>query len=263
MDLNQIYNEDCLETMDRLSGGAIDMTITSPPYDGLRTYGGYSFEFESIAQELYRVTKTGGVVVWIVNDSTIKGSETGTSFRQALFFKDVGFRLHDTMIWYKPNPIPGDPRQPRYTSSFEYMFILAKGRPITGNLLREKCKRAGACETHSNPSQRKANGAVKTYRVLKRANVSTQQTKIRHNVWTQPPNAAKYLGHPAVYPLQLIKDHIATWSNPGDLVYDPFMGSGTTAVAAWNLGRSYLGSEICAEYVDICKQRLAEVQADT
>ena len=101
MKLNTIFNEDCLNTMRAMPDGVIDLVITSPPYDDLRNYKGYSFDFESIAKELFRVVKEGGVVVWVVGDATVDGSETGTSFRQALFFKEVGFNLHDTMIYMK------------------------------------------------------------------------------------------------------------------------------------------------------------------
>ena len=99
MELNKIYNEDCLVTMSRMPDNFIDLTVTSPPYDGLRDYNGYSFPFEDIAKELFRTTKEGGIVVWIVNDATINGSETLTSFKQAIYFNEVGFNVHDTMIW--------------------------------------------------------------------------------------------------------------------------------------------------------------------
>ena len=129
MELNKIYNEDCLEGMKKLQDEVIDLTVTSPPYDKLRKYKGYSFNFEEIANELYRVTKKGGVVVWVVNDSTVKGSETGNSFKQALYFKEIGFNLHDTMIFAKNNPVPLTHN--RYEQQFEYMFILSKGKPKT------------------------------------------------------------------------------------------------------------------------------------
>jgi DNA modification methylase len=126
MEINKIYNENCLETMAKMPDNFIDLTVTSPPYDDLRTYNGYCFDFENVAKQLFRVTKIGGVLVWVVNDKTQKGSETGTSFRQALFFMDCGFRLHDTMIWEKKNPIPNDPRQNRYIQATEYMFVFSK-----------------------------------------------------------------------------------------------------------------------------------------
>ena len=135
MELNKIYNEDCIEGMKKLESEIIDLTITSPPYDNLRKYNGYSFDFENIAKELYRTTKKGGVAAWVVNDSTVKGSETGTSFKQALFFKEIGFNLHDTMIFAKNNPVPLTHN--RYEQQFEYMFILSKGKPKTFNGLKK------------------------------------------------------------------------------------------------------------------------------
>ena len=125
MEINKIYNENCLETMAKMPDNFIDLTVTSPPYDNLRTYKGYSFDFENVAKELYRITKIGGVVVWIVGDATIKGSETGTSFRQALFFKEIGFNLHDTMIYQKSVPPMNDKR---YQHNFEYMFVFVKDK---------------------------------------------------------------------------------------------------------------------------------------
>src|SRR5574343_288449 len=142
MEINKIYTENCLETMARMPDGFIDLTVTSPPYDNLRTYNGYEFDFEPIARELYRVTKKGGVVVWVVGDATVNGSETGTSFRQALYFKEIGFNLHDTMIWNKNNTTP-QIKTKRYTQSFEYMFILSKGKTKTCNYILQDCLHIG------------------------------------------------------------------------------------------------------------------------
>ena len=141
MEVNKIYNENCLDTMARMPNGFVDLTVTSPPYDNLRTYNGYSFDFEAVAKELYRVTKQGGVVVWVVGDATIKGSESGTSFRQALFFKEIGFNLHDTMIYAKNNPIPLNHN--RYEQQFEYMFVFSKGKPNTFNAIKVRTKTGG------------------------------------------------------------------------------------------------------------------------
>ena len=134
MELNKIYNESNLETMARMPDGFIDLTVTSPPYDNLREYKGFSFPFENIAKELYRVTKDGGVLVWVVADSVIDGSESGTSFKQALYFKEQGFNLHDTMI-YQKNSYPFPPTN-RYYQQFEYMFVFSKKKPNTANLLK-------------------------------------------------------------------------------------------------------------------------------
>ena len=164
IELNKNYNENCLDTMTRMEDNFIDLTVTSPPYDDLRTYNGYSFDFESIAKELYRVTKEGGVVVWIVNDKTHKGSESGTGFKQALFFIECGFNLHDTMIWKKKNPIPNDPRQKRYIQGFEFMYIFSKGKPNKCNYIEEPCLMAGI--DAGTGTARKPNGEIRTDRSI-------------------------------------------------------------------------------------------------
>ena len=138
MEINKIYNENCLDTMARMEDNFIDLTVTSPPYDNLREYNGYSFDFENIAKELYRVTKVGGVVVWIVGDATKNGNEYGTSFKQALFFKECGFNLHDTMIYRKLNYLPITTN--RYEPQFEYMFILSKSKLKTFNPIKKQIK---------------------------------------------------------------------------------------------------------------------------
>jgi site-specific DNA-methyltransferase (adenine-specific) len=246
--MNIIYNEDCLDTMKRMPDNFIDLTITSPPYDDLRIYNGYSFDFQSVAFDLFRVTKQGGVVVWIVGDSTIKGSESGTSFRQALGLKEVGFNLHDTMIWRKTNPMPKF-KHKRYFDVFEYMFILSKGQPKTFNPLLQPNKRAG--ELYDYTAKLKTTGKV---RIKKTFNINDERYK--DNIW-ECAVAKNETDHPAVFPESLIADHITSWSNEGDIVYDPFMGSGTTALAARSLGRTYIGSEISQEYCLIAEGRLS------
>ncbi len=248
MAMNIIYNEDCLDTMKRMPDNFIDLTITSPPYDDLRIYNGYSFDFQSVAFDLFRVTKQGGVVVWIVGDSTIKGSESGTSFRQALGLKEVGFNLHDTMIWRKTNPMPKF-KHKRYFDVFEYMFILSKGQPKTFNPLLQPNKRAG--ELYDYTAKLKTTGKV---RIKKTFNINDERYK--DNIW-ECAVAKNETDHPAVFPESLIADHITSWSNEGDIVYDPFMGSGTTALAARSLGRTYIGSEISQEYCLIAEGRLS------
>ena len=248
---NKIFNEDCLETMKRMPDNFIDLTVTSPPYDNLREYNGYSFDFESVARELFRVTKVGGVVVWVVGDATINGSETGTSFRQALFFKEIGFNLHDTMIYRKKNPIPLTHN--RYEQEFEYTFVFSKGKPKTFNPLLEKCVTNGSY-THLRKT-----GRVKEAATRNRDEITiTKQTKQRGNIWEYVVGSVKgETGtHPAPFPEKLARDHIYSWSNEGDLVYDPFMGSGTTAKMAHLLKRNWIGSEISKEYVEIANKRL-------
>lgn len=256
IDLNTIYNENNLETMSRMPDDFLDLTVTSPPYDNLREYNGYSFDFETVAKELFRVTKQGGVVVWVVGDATINGSETGTSFRQALFFKGCGFNLHDTMIYKKTG---GGARGSIYAywQNFEYMFVFSKGRPKAINLITDKINvKAGSRDSGVNG--RNADGTKRYKKVGFVAPISK-----RENVWVIPAGnntADDKTEHPAVFPESLANDHIISWSNEGDLVYDPFMGSGTTAKMAILNGRKYIGSEISSDYCAIAEHRISKAQ---
>ena len=255
MEVNKIYNENCLDTMARMPDGFIDLTVTSPPYDNLRTYNGYSFDFESIAKELFRVTKTGGVVVWIVGDATVNGSETGTSFRQALYFMECGFRLHDTMIYKKKNFVPLTHN--RYEQAFEYMFVFSKKKPKAFNSIKELSIYPGMVNDRSLNKKAETD---KNYSVRMRdEKCTTSAHKIKCNVFEYAvgiENEKEVKSHPAIFPERLAKDHIYSWSNKGDLVYDPFMGSGTTAKMAHLLKRNWIGSEISPEYVEIAEKRI-------
>jgi len=195
--INKIHNENCLDTMSRMPDDFIDLTVTSPPYDNLRTYKGYSFDFECVAKELFRVTKKGGVVVWVVGDQTVNGSESGTSFRQALFFKEIGFNLHDTMIYAKNNPIPLTHN--RYEQGFEYMFILSKDKPNNFNALVDMCKTAGSVKNRGSGSFEVVS-EIK-YGVRKREQkTTTRGTKQRSNMWFYSVGTNGKTGHPAPFP---------------------------------------------------------------
>lgn len=253
MEINKIYNEDCLITMGRMPNEFVDFVITSPPYDDIRNYNGFRFEFEKIAHELFRVLKSGGVVIWVVADATVNGSETGTSFKQALYFKEkVGFRIHDTMIYYKNNPMPQTGN--RYHQHFEYMFAFSKGSPKTFNPITEPTKYKGL----ANMKNRGKNGSLDYEKVPR-----TEEKKVGNvffysvggGISTKDKIAYR---HPAIFPEQLVYDQIYTWTNEGDLVYDPFMGSGTTAKVAHLMNRQWIGSEISKEYVEIACERLKE-----
>ncbi len=259
--INKIYNMDNIEGMKLLDDNSIDLTVTSPPYDNLRTYKGFSWDFEGIAKELYRVTKEGGVVVWVVGDATIKGSETGTSFKQALYAKEIGFNLHDTMIWLKPNPVPTDPKCQRYYNAFEYMFILSKGKPKTCNYIMEKSKCAG--KSFGAAPMKRPNGDNRDDRTEILKNAKVHDYKIKSNIWDYAIGSGVSkdkiaFQHPAIFPEQLAQDHIISWSNEGDLVLDPFMGSGTTAKMAKLNNRNYIGFEISKDYCDIANKRISE-----
>ncbi|MCL2039529.1 MAG: site-specific DNA-methyltransferase [Bacteroidetes bacterium] len=250
--INKIFNEDCLITMANLANDCADMVITSPPYDDIRNYNGYVFEFEKIANELFRVIKNGGVVIWVVADATIDGSETGTSFRQALHFKDIGFRLHDTMIYYKNNPMPQTGN--RYHQHFEYMFCFSKGSPKTFNPITEPTKYQGL----ANMKNRGQNGSL-DYEKIERTKEKKVGNVFFYSVGGGISTKDKVAyNHPAIFPEKLVYDQIITWTNENDLVYDPFMGSGTTAKIAELLNRKWLGSEISREYCKIAEERLKE-----
>jgi DNA modification methylase len=254
MEINKIYNENCLDTMVKMPDNLIDLTVTSPPYDNLRDYKGYSFAFEDIAKELFRVTKQGCIVVWVVGDATKNGSESGTSFKQALYFMSIGFNLHDTMIFRrKTKPLT----HKRYEQEFEYMFIFAKGKPNTFNALKVPCNNAGSIKNKQKERHRDKNGIPS----FANGDWIVNDMKIKGNVWEylvgNTGMADKIaFEHPAIFPEQLANDHIISWSNENDLIYDPFMGSGTTAKMAILNKRNYIGSEISKEYCEIAEQRL-------
>lgn len=251
----RLYMGNCLDVMRTFPNECIDLTVTSPPYDNLRTYNGFTFDFEGIARELYRLTKPGGVVVWVVADATIKGTETGTSFRQALYFKDAcGFNLHDTMIWNKTNPPPQTREGRRYTAAHEYMFILSKGRLGTFNEIRVPCILAG--RESGRTLQRTPTGDKRHDRIAARTGKIVKDTKPSPNVWQSPVSMSR--DHPAAFPEQLAADHIATWSNPGDVVLDPFLGSGTTGKMALLAQREFVGIEISKEYLARSIHRIDE-----
>ena len=268
MNLNELYKQayyknkfgmilcgDCVEIMRKMDDACIDLTVTSPPYDNLRTYNGYCFDFENVAKELYRVTKDGGVVVWVVGDATIKGSETGTSFKQALFFKECGFNLHDTMIWVKDGGGAVGSNK-CYTQNFEYMFVLSKGSPKSINLIYDKPNGSFGIDkggVSRRVGRRKANGEKKI-----ETRKPAKEFSRRNNWWYIPPQKGDK--HPAIFPEQLANDHILSWSNPNDIVFDPFMGSGTTAKMAMLNNRRFIGCEISEEYCNIIKDRLNNVQ---
>ena len=249
--LNTLIQWDCLEVLRTFESSSINLTVTSPPYDNLRTYNGFSWDFEWVAKELYRVTKKGGVVVWVVWDSTVKWSESWTSFKQALYFKEIGFNLHDTMIYRKLNPMPV--KSNRYLPCFEYMFVFSKGKPKSVSLIREKTLATGK-EKYTGTQQE--NGRFGSYgkkRNLERDKYNVWDIKVGSNQTTKDKIAFQ---HPAIFPEKLAEDHILSWSNEWDIVLDPFAWSGTTLKMAKKNNRNYIGIEISEEYCDIINKRL-------
>ena len=258
-----IHCSDCVEFMrDNMTDGVVDLTVTSPPYDSLRAYNGYEFNFEATARELYRVTKPGGVVVWVVGDAVVNGGETGTSFRQALYFQEVGFRLFDTMIYEKTGT--SYPSNGRYTQVFEYMFVLSKSRPKTFNPIKDVLKRWPG-GSWGKTRRRKQDGTLDT-KTIKEGDGN--EFKQRSNIWvikngrgfgTKDDIAYE---HPAIFPEELAEGHVITWSNPNDLIFDPFCGAGTTLKMALLHGRNFIGVDISQKYCDIAMKRLAAVSPE-
>lgn len=249
---------DCREILAAEASESVDLTVTSPPYDSLRKYAGLPFDqFQTVARELYRVSRQGAVVVWVVGDQTIDGSESGTSFRQALYFKECGFNLHDTMIYYAEKP---PLTHNRYEQKFEYMFVLSKGKPKTFNGLREPSVYAG--QVKGMTFRHNGSDLEKAHKIA-----PVGQTKLRGNVWkygvgkNQGTGDAIAFQHPATFPEQLASDHILSWSNENDIVLDPFMGSGTTGKMATLLKRDFIGIELNPEYFDIAEKRVNSILA--
>ena len=261
--INKVNNQDCLELMKEMQDKCVDLTVTSPPYDNLRDYEGYTFNFEETAKELFRVTKDGGVVVWVVNDATINGSETGTSFKQALFFKETGFNLHDTMIYEKTGcPFP---EVNRYYPIFEFMFVLSKGKPKSVNLIKDRKNNWAGSKVARRTHARQKDGSLKENSAFKNnPGKKLEEIGVRYNIWRI--SNAHGVGHtdkienqhPATFPDKLVLEHIKSWSNENDLIFDPFMGSWTTAVAAQQLHRNFIGAELSSEYCKIGYERLRQ-----
>lgn len=254
--VDQIICGDNVEAMKTFPDACVDLVVTSPPYDNLRTYGGHSWDFEGVAQQLWRVIKPGGVVIWVVNDKTEEGDETGTSFRQALRFKEIGFRLHDTMIWHRVGAFP---ESTRYHPAFEFMFVFSNGQPKTFNCIKDRKTTTGGIAASSR-MERQPDGTI---RRPEREYVRAEFVA-RHNIWDikagwgQSTDEKFAFEHPAIFPEALARDHILSWSNEGDIVLDPFSGSGTTAKMAKHNGRRYIGIEVNAEYCEIAEKRLAQ-----
>lgn len=262
LELNKYYNLNCEDGLKMLDNSIIDLVITSPPYDNIRKYKGYSFDIDIIIKELYRVMKDGGVVVWVVGDQVINGSETGTSFKQALKFMELGFKLHDTMIYQKnTSSFPARRNGNRYTQIFEYMFIFSKGKPRVANLICDKPNKWAGHTNWGKNTYRDSNNDLKVSNDIK----PVPEFSPRNNIWLYQVNGGYSTKdkiahkHPAIFPEKLAEDHILSWSNEGDIVLDIFAGSGTTLKMAKLNNRKYLGFEISKEYCDIIDERLKNI----
>jgi len=270
LEINNVYMQNCIDGMNAMDAESVDLCVTSPPYDDLRTYNDSSkwdFNvFKDVAQALTRVLKPGGVIMWNVNDATINGSETGSSFRQCLYFMDeCGLKLHDTMIYQKTGTaFASGPKSVRYTQIFEYCFILSKGKPKTINLIQDKKNKWAGITSWGNARTRRKDGDMND---PGRKSNAIREFGVRNNIWIIKnsggfgQSSKEAYKHPATMPEELALGHIQTWSNPGDLVIDPFMGSGTTAAVAIGEKRNYIGFEIDEEYYNLCQSRLKTLNA--
>lgn len=261
---NKIINEDSVNALKKLPADSIDLTVTSPPYDDIRDYKGFNFTesaASSIIDELYRVTKPGGVVVWVVGDATIDGSESGSSFRQALKFMEAGFKLHDTMIYEKnTSSFPAKRTGNRYTQIFEYMFVFCKGKIRTANLICDKPNKWAGHTNWGKNTNRLKSGELKETTDIK----PVPEFSPRNNIWHY--NVGKGFNssdkeshnHPAIFPEKLAEDHILSWSNEEDIVLDPFSGSGTTCKMAKKNNRKFIGIDISDEYCKLAETIIAK-----
>jgi len=255
----ELKKGDCLDVMTVMPDASVDLVVTSPPYDNLRTYNGtcdWTFEiFKKIADQIYRVIKDGATVVWIVADASIDGGETGTSFRQALYFQEIGMKINDTMIWVKNSFTAVGALRTRYAQTFEYMFIFTKGKGKTFNPITDKKNKCVGKNIHGEIRER--DGSTKPMHSAM-VGKKIREYGIRYNVWNidSVKSNTEHTGHPAQFPVQLAHDHIISWSNAGDVVLDPFMGSGSTGVACINTNRNFIGIERVSEYFEIAKKRI-------
>lgn len=264
----KLFQGDCLNVMKALNSDSVDLVVTSPPYDKLRNYDNSNLEwnyeiFKKIANELKRVVKKGGIVVWVVGDATEKGSESGSSFRQALYFKEIGFNIHDTMIYQKDSF--SFPMNNRYHQIFEYMFVFSNGSPKTFNPIKDR-KNIYHGSTMSG-TDRQRDGSLIKINFKNRKNSVIKEFGQRWNIWKYKVGYGKSSNkkikkHPAVFPLELAIDHVISWSNEDDVILDPFMGSGTSGVACKKLNRNFIGIEINEDYFKISEKRINETKAN-
>lgn len=256
---NKVVNEKSDEYLKEFPSECIDIVITSPPYDDLRDYNGkitWNFDvFKVIASELFRVLKPGGVVVWVVGDKTKNGNKTLTSYKQALYFQEIGFNMYDVIIYEKAGS--GPPHPNRYFNSFEYMFVLSKDKPKTINLLKDKPNKWADCSTYGEVTRREKDGSLtnKGKKIVNKLGVRTNIWRYANGKGFSTKDEIAYQ-HPAIFPEKLVEDHILSWSNPGDVVLDPFGGSGTTGKIAKKLNRDWILIEAVKEYCDIAKKRI-------
>mgnify|MGYP003305989299 CR=1 FL=1 len=264
--IGEIINDDCIKLMKKMPDNCIDLTVTSPPYDDLRDYENelvWDYKtFRKVARELYRITKNGGVVVWIIGDKTDKGNKSLTSFKHALYFQEIGFNMYDVIIYEKAGAAPPHPN--RYFNSFEYMFVMSKGKPKTINLLKDKKNSWAGMSTFADVTRREKDGSLtnKGKKIINEYGVRTNIWRYNNGKGFSSKDKIAY-EHPAIFPEKLVEDHINSWSNPGDIVFDPFGGSGTTAKVSIELDRRWIYVEKVDKYCEIAKERINNMRGNS
>ena len=253
--INSIICGDSAEVLKNFPDNSIDMVVTSPPYDGLRDYNGFSLDLHKIGKEIYRVLKDGGIAVMVIQDATKDFAKSLTSFRTIVDWCDnVGFRLFETVIYHK-NGTEGAWWKQRFRVDHEYMPIFMKGKKpqyFNKEPLKIPSKHGG--KVMSGSGNRRTDGTLSE---TVRRPINTM--KCRGTVWDYlmagDKNPLKRK-HPAVFPDKIPYDCIQCFCPEGGLVLDPFIGCGSTAVMAKVLGRNYIGIDISREYCDLAEERI-------
>jgi len=259
--VDSFYCGNSINLLKILPEESVDLVVTSPPYDDLRDYENklqWNFDvFKKIAKELFRTIKKGGTVVWVVGDKTENGGKSLTSFKQALYFQEIGFKMFDVIIYEKTGAAP--PHPGRYFNTYEYMFILTKGKPKTVNILKDKKNLWAGCQTYGVITRREKDGSL-----TKKERKTINDFGVRTNIWRYANGkgfAAKEKishEHPAIFPEKLAEDHILSWSNENDVVLDIFGGSGTTAKMSIANKRHFIYFEAVEKYCEVALKRIEE-----
>ena len=255
ININNIYQGESVEFMrNNIPNNSIDMVLTSPPYDDLRDYDGFEFDYEMMLDEIYRVLKDGGVCVWVVGDSVIDRRKQLSPFKQATYANMIGLKLYDNIIYHKTTPSP--PHKDRYFNTYEYMFVFFKGdKPKCIKLLADRKNKTAGRFTGSITRREQCG------KLTRKDGVYIGNYGIRDNIWSYDVGNNKTTKdkfayqHPAIFPEKLAEDHILSWTNEGDIVLDPMCGSGTTCKMAKLNNRRFIGIDISKEYVELSKER--------
>ncbi len=255
--LNKIICGDCVEVLKSIPDNSIDLVVTSPPYDGIRKYNGFSFNLHSTGKELFRVLKDGGIIAMVIQDQTKNFGKSLTSFKTIIdWCENVGFKLFETII-YKKHGAEGAWWTKRFRVDHEYIPIFLKGeRPAYFNKEPLKIPSKHGGKTMTGCATRLTNG-----KTLKSKRVFINPMKCRGTLWdytTCGDGTRLKHQHPATFPDKIPVDFIRCFCPKNGIVLDPFIGSGTTALAAIQLNRNYIGIDISKEYCELAKKRIRE-----